>query len=116
MSSNTETGRASLSTTRAHLGLALPPAGEIDAAPHLVTVALAHAAIAATHCALTAAHPVLASSARPGGALRELTDAEHFAALILHVSGQLAEMLDEYAASYDVEHDDDATANASALR
>jgi hypothetical protein len=108
MISTTEADCPPLSTSRTPLCLVLPSACEINAAPQLVTVALAHAAIAATHCALGAAHPILALAARPGGALRELTDAEHFAALILHVSDQLAELLDDYAASYELETETDA--------
>jgi hypothetical protein len=34
----------------------------------------------------------------------DLTDSEHFAALVLHVSDQLAEILDDYAASVADEH------------
>ena len=89
---------------RPRLYLAFPSARDIAAAPHLVTVALTHATIAATHCALGAAHPIILTLG-PGGAPPELTDAEHFAALILDVSDQLAELLDDYVASYDLEPD-----------
>jgi hypothetical protein len=115
MSSTTETNRSPLSKTPLFLALALPSARDLVATPHLVTVALAHAAIAATHYALNAAHPILPLTAHPGGALRELTDAEHFAALILHVSDQLAELLDDYVASYDLEPHDDAPPEAPAI-
>lgn len=104
MYSTTETARSPLS--KLPLYLALLSARDVEAAPHLVTVALAHAAIAATHCALDAAHPILALASR--GTVPELTDAEHFAALILHVSDQLAELLDDYVAAYDLEPHDDA--------
>ena len=105
---NTTETRPPFSNKHMPLYLTLLSARDIDAAPHLVTVALAHAAIAVTHCALDAAHPILAFAARPGGALRELTDAEHFAALILHVSDQLTELLDDYAACYQLETETDA--------
>lgn len=105
---NNETARPSFSNKHMPLYLTLLSAREIDAAPHLVTLALAHAAIAATHCTLDAAHPILALAARPGGALRELTDAEHFAALILHVSDQFTELLDDYAACYELAPETDA--------
>jgi len=103
MSSSIEADSTPLSTTRKPLCFALLSAREVNAAPHLVTVALMHAAIAATHCALDAAHPIVADPARSGGALRELTDAEHFAALVLHLSDQLAELLDDYIASHELE-------------
>jgi len=104
MSSTTETEHPPLS--KMPLYLALLSARDVEAAPHLVTVALAHAAIAATHCALDAAHPILALASR--GARPELTDPEHFAALILHVSNPLAELLDDYVAAYDLEPHNDA--------
>lgn len=113
---NTDTRRLPLSKTRMPLFFAPPSISDVGAPPHLVTLALAHAAIAATHCALNVAHPVLALTARPGGAPRELTDAEHFAAMILVVSDELAELLDDYAATYDSESLDDATTDGPALR
>ncbi len=110
MTSITETHRPPLSTMPLYL---LPlSARDIDAAPHLVTVALSHAVIAATHYALSAAHPILALAAPSGGAPRELTDAEHFAALILHVSDQLAELIDDYAACYELEPGTDVPSTA----
>lgn len=104
---NTATARPPFSNKHMPLYLMALSARDIDAAPHLVTVALAQAAIAATYCTLDAAHPILALAARPGGALRELTDAEHFAALILLVSNQLTELLDDYAACYELEPETD---------
>jgi len=116
MNMNTEVVRLHLSKTRMPLYFSLPSVFDLGAPPHLVTVALAHAAIAATHCALDLAHPVLALTARPGGTPPELTDAEHFAAMILVVSDELAELLDDYAATYDLEPHDDAPTDAPALR
>lgn len=80
----------------------LPFPHDVDFAPHLVTISLAQAAIAATHRALHCAHPVLGILASSGKL--DLTDSEHFAALVLHVSDQLAEILDDYAAAVSDEH------------
>ena len=65
MNSSIEADSTPLSTTRKPLCFALLSARKVNAAPHLVTVALMHAAIGATHCALGAVHPIVADPAAP---------------------------------------------------
>jgi hypothetical protein len=103
--STTQIDRAAISMMP--VDVALLSARDVAAAPHLVTVAVAQAAIAATHCVLNAAHPIVASlsTRRPK---RELDDREHFAALILCHTQDLAELLDDYMAAHDLDahHDE----------
>jgi len=83
-----------------------PSVYDPDASPQLVVANLTHAVLAATYSALHRAHPILgaldATSVRsPPFAHHELSDAEHFALLVLLAIDELAERLDDYAASLD---------------
>jgi hypothetical protein len=79
-------------------------------APQLVVTELTHAVLVATYRALHRAHPILAalaSSVRQAPfADHELSDAEHFAQLVLLAIDDLAERLDDYTASVAGEDDD----------
>lgn len=79
-------------------------------APQLVVTNVTHAALAATYRALHRAHPILAalgsSVRRAPFAEHELSDAEHFAQLVLLAIDDLAERLDDYAACVGSEDDD----------
>lgn len=79
--------------------LALLPSDDVDASPQLVTLALTHAALAAIQLALERAHPILATLRSKGTTSTELSDAEHFAQVVLLVTDELAERLDDYAAA-----------------
>ena len=93
----------------ARSNIALPFSHDVDVAPQLVTVCLAQAALAATHRALDSAHPMIAVPSRDHWQ-PQLTDSEHLAVIILHVSNHLAQLLYEYAAIIvrDNAPDDDA--------
>jgi hypothetical protein len=78
---------------------------DADTEPQLLVANLAHATLAATSCALHRAHPIL-GALRPGWdrapfARHELSDSEHLAQLVLLAIDELAERLDDYAASLD---------------
>jgi hypothetical protein len=78
---------------------------DADTEPQLVVANLAHATLVATSCALHRAHPIL-GTLRPGWdrapfARHELSDSEHLAQLVLLAIDELAERLDDYAASLD---------------
>jgi hypothetical protein len=86
-----------------------PKAYDGDAPPQLLVTNLTHAALAATHRVRHRAHPIRAAlgpTARPPPfAEHQLSDAEHFAQLVLLAVDELAERLDDYAAC--VAADDD---------
>ena len=71
---------------------------DVDVAPQLLVVTLAHAALAAAHRAIDSAHPVLALAAVPGKC-PSLTDSEHLAMLILETGNHLANLLADYASA-----------------
>ena len=71
---------------------------DVALAPQLLVIALSQAALAATHRALDTAHPFLASTSRHR-IPPHLTDGEHYATLVLHLGGQLADALADYAAA-----------------
>lgn len=78
--------------------IAFPFPHDVDLAPQLIAVTLAHAALAATHRAIDSAHPVLALANVPGEC-PSLTDSEHFAMLVLDAGNELAKRLSDYAAA-----------------
>jgi len=83
-------------TAAASIPLPLPL--DVALAPQLLVIALSQAALAATHRALDTAHPFLASTSRHK-IPPHLTDGEHYATLVLHLGGQLADALADYAAA-----------------
>lgn len=82
----------------ARSNVALPAPEDVDVAPQLLVVALAHAALAATHRALDSAHPILAHTSRLTDQ-PTLSDPEELTILVLHAASQLARLLSEYAAA-----------------
>lgn len=90
--------------------LPIPITHDLDKSPQLVTVAAAHAVLAAVQLALERAHPILATlrAARP--TTPELSDAEHLAQLAVLSVDELAERLDDYAAALEADGDHDLEA------
>jgi hypothetical protein len=87
----------------AHARRSLPTPDEIDSAPQLLVVALADATLLAVDRALDGAHPILAATKRVGHPALPLVTSEHLAALVLHLSAELAGLLRDYADSVRVE-------------
>jgi hypothetical protein len=85
----------------------IPISYDLDRAPHLVTVATTHAALAAIQLALERAHPHLAATRLAGGSPPELSEVEHLAQLAVCTADELAERLDDYAAALEGDLDDD---------
>ena len=84
--------------------LPIPITHDLERSPQLVTVATAQAVLAAIQLALERAHPVLAALRSVRISKTELSDAEHLAQLAVLTADELAERLDDYAAS--LESDD----------
>lgn len=80
---------------------ASPAAYHVDAAPQLVVVGLAHAALVAVARALDVAHPALAEF--PGRAPSSRARAESLAAQILDLAARCADLLHDYAADVECE-------------
>lgn len=76
--------------------LPCPSLDDADAAPQLLVVSLAHAALAAVDRALDSAHPILAAIAPSNRSPPPLLTTEHLAALLLHESAALASLLRDY--------------------
>lgn len=78
-------------------------------APQVVVANHTHIALANTYRALQRAHPILGELAPAASgwsfATPELSDAEHFAALVLVAIEELVDRLDDYAASLESEND-----------
>jgi hypothetical protein len=87
--------------------LPIPVTQDLERYPQLVTVATAHAVLAAIQLALERAHPVLASLRSVRASRVELSDAEHLAQLAVLTADELAERLDDYAAALESESADD---------
>ena len=79
--------------------LPIPITHDLERSPQLVTVATAHAVLAAIQLALERAHPLLASLRAVRGPRVELSDIEHLAQLAVLTADELAERLDDYAAA-----------------
>ena len=79
--------------------LPIPITHDIDKAPQLVTVATAHAVLAAIQLALERAHPVLAAVRSVRTPIPALSDSEHLAQMAILTADELAERLDDYAAA-----------------
>lgn len=87
--------------------LPIPITHDIDRSPQLVTVATAHAVLAAIQLALERAHPILASLRSLTASSRvELSDVEHLAQLAVLTADELAERLDDYAAALESDNGD----------
>ncbi len=84
--------------------LPIPITHDIDKAPQLVTVATAHAVLAAIQLALERAHPILAAIRSVQKPVPVLSDSEHLAQMAILTADELAERLDDYAAA--LENDD----------
>lgn len=78
---------------------------EIDAAPHLLVIALARLALCATRTALDSAHPIIDAAGRRR-ATRELRHTESIAQRIIDASLQLAALLGDYEAAVRGDLDD----------
>jgi hypothetical protein len=83
--------------------LPIPITHDLDRAPQLVTVATAHAVLAAIQLALERAHPVLVAIRSVRTPSPELSDAEHLAQMAILTADELAERLDDYAAALESE-------------
>jgi len=91
----------------ARLSITCPAAHEVDAAPQLLVVTLAEAALLAIDRALDSAHPILASTTRLDRTPPGLVTTEHLAVQILDVAGQLTELLGQYVAEIHFQLTDD---------
>jgi hypothetical protein len=80
----------------APFGTLCPAPHDVDAAPQLVVVALADAALLALVRALDLAHPILATNERCAPPLPELTQTERCALEIVDVAELLAEAFERY--------------------
>ena len=79
--------------------LPIPITHDLEKDPQLVTVATAHAVLAAIQLALERAHPVLAAIRSVRAPNTELSDPEHLAQMAILTADELSERLDDYAAA-----------------
>jgi hypothetical protein len=86
--------------------LPYPTADDVDAAPQLLVVTLAHAALLAVDRALDAAHPILAHTKRLDRPPPPLISTEHLAVQVLDLAADLAELLRDYAEAVRIDLDD----------
>jgi hypothetical protein len=86
-----------------------PDPHDVDAAPQLLVVALADAALLAVERALDSAHPILASTRRADPLPPLMLSTERLAIQVLDATDQLAALLREYLDSvrFDLEDLDD---------
>jgi hypothetical protein len=87
--------------------LPIPITHDLERAPQLVTVATAHAVLAAIQLALERAHPILTSLRSIRTSRVELSDTEHLAQAALLTADELAERLDDYAAALEADGGDE---------
>ncbi|HTQ46388.1 MAG TPA: hypothetical protein VMI75_26710 [Polyangiaceae bacterium] len=73
-----------------------PAPDDLDAAPQMLVVALADAALLAVERALDSAHPILAATRLPNPRTRLLLSTESVAVQVLDATAQLAALLREY--------------------
>jgi hypothetical protein len=83
-----------------------PSADDVDSAPQLLVVALAHAALLAVHRALDSAHPILAHSRRPDRSPPPLLSTELLAVQVLDLAAELTALLHDYADAVRVDFED----------
>ncbi len=83
-----------------------PTLDDVDAAPQLLVVALADAALLAVDRALDSAHPILAATKWPNRPPPILIATEHLAAQLLDVAAELAGLLRDYADAVRVDFED----------
>ncbi len=83
-----------------------PAPDDVEAAPQLLVVALADAALLAVQRALDSAHPILAATKRLDRPPPILITTEHLAIQILDATAELAALLRDYSDSVRFDIDD----------
>ncbi len=80
-----------------------PAPHDVDAAPQLLVVSLAGAALRAVSLALDSAHPVLVGTLRRDRPPPVLLTTERLAVLVLDAAGTLGQLLHDYAGAVQLE-------------
>jgi hypothetical protein len=86
--------------------LPTPSVDDVDLAPQLLIVALAHATLLAVDRALDGAHPILAHTRRMDRLPPPLLSTEHLAVQVLDLTAELAALLRDYADAVRVDFED----------
>jgi hypothetical protein len=86
--------------------LPTPSGDDLDWAPQLLVVALAHATLLAVDRAIDGAHPILAQTRRLDRPPPPLLSTEHLAVQILDLTAVLAALLRDYADAVRVDFED----------
>ena len=86
--------------------LPTPSVDEVDVAPQLLVVALAHATLLAVDRALDGAHPILVQTRRLDRPPPPLLSTEHLAVQVLELAAELAALLRDYADAVRVDFQD----------
>jgi hypothetical protein len=96
-------------STHARRAIPYPDPDDLDAAPQLLVVALADAALRAVERAFDSAHPILAATRRTEQHSPLLVSTERVAIEVLDAAHQLADLLRHYDAAvrFDLEDLDD---------